>query len=469
MSEKHTETHGGNEPADGVSTAPALRVANSRARRSLVLAGLLLAGGWDADALRGPGGDGTGLGGSVGLLTLAAAEPELVPTLPPLVPAAPQPMPAVPSATPVPGDGPRIRFATPNHDFGRVMGGQTVHHTFVFTNTGTQVLEVTGVRTTCGCTTAGEWSRRVEPGQTGNIPIQLNVGSYSGTVAKSVTVTCNDPTQPNVPLQMQATVWKPIEVTPQFAVLNVTAEAPTNSTVVRIVNNTEEPLAVFSPESSNPVFGLDLRTLREGKEYELVVRTVPPLPGGNVAGRITLKTSSTNLPVISVSAWANVQQAVVTMPAQLTLSAAPLARTTPLSVSIRNNGTNAMVLTDPTINAKGVDLQLKEIQAGRYFMLLATFPAGFEIAPGEQIQISVKSDHPKFPTITVPVRQMPPPPLPAVSAPRPAGQPAVRVVTPTTVSSNQARVPATLTAPRPVRSHGSPPTPPPLPTRPEIC
>src|SRR6516162_5525763 len=66
--------------------------------------------------------------------------------------------------------GPKIQFAEPNFDFGKVDSGELVKHEFVFTNSGNQVLEVRDVRASCGCTTPGNWDRQVEPGKTGKIP-----------------------------------------------------------------------------------------------------------------------------------------------------------------------------------------------------------------------------------------------------------------------------------------------------------
>ena len=90
-------------------------------------------------------------------------------------------------------------------------------------------------------------------------------------------------------------------------------------------------------------------------------------------------------------------------------------------MSIRNNGTNTLTLSEPEVNAKGVDLQLKEIEAGRSFALTANFPAGFEMAQGEQVELSVKSNHPQFPTIKVPIMQPTRPAPPAMPTGAPAG------------------------------------------------
>ena len=93
------------------------------------------------------------------------------------------------------------------------------------------------------------------------------------------------------------------------------------------------------------------------------------------------------MPVINVSVWANVQPVITVMPPQIGLGAAPLANATAAAVSIRNNGTNTLALSEPAVNAKGVDMQLKEVEARRsLFTLALNFPAGFESPQGERIK-----------------------------------------------------------------------------------
>jgi len=61
-----------------------------------------------------------------------------------------------------------------------------------------------------------------------------------------------------------------------------------------------------------------------------------------------------------------------------------------------------------------VETQLKEMQAGRSFTALVTFPQGFEIPPGQQVELTLKSSNPKFPVVKVPVTQLPRPAAPPV-------------------------------------------------------
>jgi hypothetical protein len=325
---------------------------------------------------------------------------------------------ALGAAAPTIGAGPRIQFEAPVYDFGKVSTGQVLKHEFVFTNMGDRILEIKGVQTSCGCTTAGNWSRQVEPGQQGTIPIEFHSTNFNGPVTKLVTVTCNDTNQPQVKLQIKGTLWRPIEVMPQSAVLNVLPDSPTNAfTVVRIVSNLDKPLILSAPESNHRALAVELKTNQPGKEFQLVIKAVPPLGSGNVFGRITMKTSAPEMPILEVSAYATAPQPVTVTPSNLVLPGGPLTNKLMRSVSIRSVWSSPLTLTNAVLNARGVNVQLRELQPGRYFTVTLTFPEGFEVAKGEQVELSVKSNHPQFPLIKVPITQLPrpvPPPVPLV-------------------------------------------------------
>jgi hypothetical protein len=316
----------------------------------------------------------------------------------------------------VSGDGPKIQFDVPAYDFGKGQSGEPVKHTFIFTNTGNAELLITDVHPGCGCTTAGEWTKKAAPGQTGTIPIQVNTANLgAGPITKMVTVTSNDKQQPSIMLQIKGTLWKPIEVNPQFAVMNIPSDSPTGAvTKVSITSNMEEPIYLHSPEVDNKSFTLEIKTNTAGKSYDLMVTAVPPLNPGNVQGHISIKTSSTNMPTVTLTAWANVQPPLTVMPGQVTIAAAPLASKTSMSINIQNNGTSAFSVSDPAINIKDVDVQLREVQTNRLFTATLTFPQGFEIPPGQQVQFTVKTTSAKMPVVTVPVVQMARPISPVV-------------------------------------------------------
>lgn len=313
---------------------------------------------------------------------------------------------AVPAAGTTAASGPRIQFDEQVHDFGRINAGEVRKHEFVFTNTGTAALEITEVRPGCGCTTAGAWDKRVEPGKSGRIPLQFNSAGFSGSISKGATVTCNDPTQTNVYLTLKGSIWRPIEITPQSVYFSLPEESLSNEVrVVRIVNNLDAPLVLSEPECTNQTFRTELTTVKPGKEFEVRVSVRPPIEVARPQGTVTLKTSLTNTPLLTIPVYAYVQPAISVVPSQVMLPAGPLNNAMQPTVTIRNTGTNALMLSDASINLEGASVTLKEVQPGRVFTLALSVPSGAQLAAGQRVTATVKSNHPRYPVIQIPVFQ----------------------------------------------------------------
>ena len=327
--------------------------------------------------------------------------------------------------------GPKIKFAITEYDFGRAKSGDAVRFSYIFTNVGDQTLKISAVQPQCGCTTAGDWTKEAEPGATGTIPIQFNTGSYAAMpVLKTITVSCNDKAQSSLVLRLKGTIWKPIEVNPVIAVLNIPPDSQKVSTTVRVLNNTEESVSILGVEANNSMFKAEVtQTNVPGKEFIITVSTVPPLANGNTSGQVTIKTSSTNMPVVTVSVAANVQPAVIITPGVISLPQAPLAKAQTNSIAIQNNSTNALLVTEPSINSSLASVKIDELQAGRTFAALVSFQEGFEVAVGQPVVLTFKTTNPQYPVVRIPVIQSPRPRLPAApAAPSPASAPSPRVI-----------------------------------------
>jgi hypothetical protein len=300
--------------------------------------------------------------------------------------------------------GPRAFFPEPVFNYGTVMVGETVKHTFTFTNTGDQTLEIQDVKSTCGCTTAGAWSRRTEPGKSGSIPVEFHTGHFNGPVVKEVSVSCNEPGRKTFVLRLQGIVWHPITVSPAGATFSGVLENPTNMyRTIRITNQEDYPLILREPKSNQRAVAADIITNELGKSYELTVRLVPPLGGGHVFGEITIPTSSTNMPVIAVPVWAIAQPAVMVLPARLELPVGPFTNQLTRAVSVRNNDSAPLELSDLAVSAKGVEAKVFELQKGQNFSVVLSFPLGFAATKGQTFELSFKSNNPKFALVTVPI------------------------------------------------------------------
>jgi hypothetical protein len=303
--------------------------------------------------------------------------------------------------------GPRIKFAAPVYDFGKVKSGETVKHTYAFTNTGSEVLEITNVQPSCGCTTAGEWTRRVEPGQSGTISVQFNTTGLGGDVLKFVTVNSTDKTNPVVTLQLKGTLWKPIDVYPGFAVINILPDATAASTIVTMTNNTDEYVSISSePKCNTTAFTAEIHTNHPGRDFQIEIKAVPPFEPGNSQATITFNTTSTNVPLVSIGVWSIVQPKLAVIPEQVALPPAAIAAGTSPTVTIQNNSTNLITISNPVCSLTNVDLSFREVIPGRAYSVTLSFPAGFEIPAGGPQLLTLKTSLPELPFIKVPITQV---------------------------------------------------------------
>jgi len=301
-------------------------------------------------------------------------------------------------------NGPRIQFPTTVFDFGKATFGELVNHEFIFTNAGSQPLVIKDVHPGCGCTTVKQWSHEVPPGQEGTVSLSFDTANFSGPVAKSVAVTCNDTNQPVVSLQIKGNVWRPIEVTPQSANFTGPLDSLSNlSRTIKILNQDKEPLTLSSPQTSHRAIAAEIQTNQVGQNYQLLVSLVPPLGAGNLFGEVTMKTSSPMIPVLKVSVFAIVRPGVMVLPAQIEIPSGPATNKFNRTVSIRNNSSNPLKLSQPAVNAKGVEVNLQELQPGQFFSIVLTFPPGFEPVKGETPELSFKSNNPQFALLKVPI------------------------------------------------------------------
>jgi len=101
-----------------------------------------------------------------------------------------------------------ITFEKTEHDFGKLLQGETVSYTFKFTNTGNAPLIISAVNKSCGCTASEYTQKPIAPGEGGQIKLTYESNGHEGFQNKTVTVVTN--TNPsNTTLRIKAEVVKP--------------------------------------------------------------------------------------------------------------------------------------------------------------------------------------------------------------------------------------------------------------------
>ena len=200
------------------------------------------------------------------------------------------------------GLGPEIQFKEGAIDFGTVSGGDLVNCTFIFTNTGDETLSIKSVQPSCGCTSAGDWTKAVEPGKTGTIPLRFDTSHFSGAVSKAAVVQCNARSNAVISITLKGTVYRELNASPQTATLVIYPNASNAAARVRIVNSGTNDAALFNPTVSNArnSYLLQLATNVPGKDYVLTVSVKPPLATPIDYGDITIQTARSNKPPVTI-------------------------------------------------------------------------------------------------------------------------------------------------------------------------
>jgi len=84
-----------------------------------------------------------------------------------------------------------MTFEDNTYDFGEIIQGEKVAHSFNFTNEGNAPLIISSVRASCGCTVP-TWSKEpIEPGDSDEIKVVFDSDGKSGAQAKDITIVSN--------------------------------------------------------------------------------------------------------------------------------------------------------------------------------------------------------------------------------------------------------------------------------------
>ena len=96
----------------------------------------------------------------------------------------------------IPNDLGVMTFDEKEFVFGDIHQGETVKHTFHFTNTGKRPIIIDNASSSCGCTVPTFPREPIAPGEKGAIDVQFNSAGKVAQVTKVVTIRAN--TVPNI-------------------------------------------------------------------------------------------------------------------------------------------------------------------------------------------------------------------------------------------------------------------------------
>lgn len=106
----------------------------------------------------------------------------------------------------------QIALSATEFDFGTVPNTGPVSQTFQVRNTGDGPLQISGVSTSCGCTTAQVASPNLAPGETTDLTVTYDPLAHDGATGefmRIIYVHSDDPDTPEATLTIRVTVVEP--------------------------------------------------------------------------------------------------------------------------------------------------------------------------------------------------------------------------------------------------------------------
>ncbi|MYB95975.1 DUF1573 domain-containing protein [Candidatus Poribacteria bacterium] len=104
---------------------------------------------------------------------------------------------------------------TSEYDFGKVLGGSQIKHTFTIKNVGQKPLKIFSVKETCTCTATVVSQDEIPANGLGSISAVLTVPSRNEVVEESLLVLTNNPTQGVLTLTLKGQAFVPLTTFPE--------------------------------------------------------------------------------------------------------------------------------------------------------------------------------------------------------------------------------------------------------------
>ena len=231
-------------------------------------------------------------------------------------------------------------FTVTSHNFGTVAKGSKTEYRFVFRNIYKEDLHVTGVRTSCGCTSPEVTKRDLKTHETSEIVAKFNTRTVLGQHGATLTVTFDKPFHAEVQLRVAGNIRGDVTFDPPFVDLGNVDLGKGAERTVRVTRAGSTPWEIKDVRSANPNFEVVLSKPTPGSaqtSYDLSVRLKNEAPAGYVKGQLILVTNDPRATQIPMDVEGRVVAEVTVSPQLLSLGSVVPGGTVTKNVVVRAN------------------------------------------------------------------------------------------------------------------------------------
>jgi len=160
-----------------------------------------------------------------------------------------------------------LEFAAKTLELKAQPSDQQLEAEFTFKNAGKEEVEVTKVEVGCSCLSGVTDKRVYAPGESGKLAVVFKLGSFTGYQKKGMKVVSGDGKETRLEVGVQ--IPNVITITPDVAEWFVGDKPEPKSFKVLVEHS--EPIKVLEVSCPRGGFAHELKTIKEGREYEIVL------------------------------------------------------------------------------------------------------------------------------------------------------------------------------------------------------
>lgn len=183
-----------------------------------------------------------------------------------------------------------------SYDFGEILQGAQVEHTFRFRNAGNEILEIGNVRSSCGCTAVMLSARRIAPGDMGELQVTFDSSRFRGAVTKTISLESNDPQMRELSFNLYGQIRAELVLIPERVRWGKVAAGSPLESVINIVNQGKIDVVLQEPRMSSPDLSVTLSSmlLPAGGQVQLQVTGTFASGKSRLGGYVIIPTDHPN-------------------------------------------------------------------------------------------------------------------------------------------------------------------------------
>jgi uncharacterized protein DUF1573/flagellar associated PapD-like protein len=297
--------------------------------------------------------------------------------------------------------GPRVQMLNPVYDFGTVLEGQHVTHSFTIKNIGAKDLILSGVKTSCGCTAAAPSLNRVPPGGESDIAVNFDTHFQKGHRERTITVYTNDPATPNALMTLQGDVQLEVEAVPSdvmFGKVRFGTEQSRDVVVSDLTKNSKS-FSVGPISNTSPNIKVTQEPRKDGKPgATLKVTLLKTMPIGQFDDSIDVVNSRKP---VEVHVSGIVTGDIALNPAQVSFGIVPSRQSVVRILRLTNDGPHAVNVLGVSSTNESVVASFEPVKPGKEYKITVELRKN---TPDGQLRgsLAIRTDDDRQSTLTVP-------------------------------------------------------------------